>query len=506
MALQKVLAQILHQPSRRLGLATARAGFGWDRTDWRLSLLLAAIATVLLLPGLGSIGILDPSEGYYAESAREMVESGDFVTPHLNYEPFYEKPILTDWLTAASYKVFGVSEWAARFPSALAAIVLAVSTYWFCRHFLRRRAALLAALVLLSTPLFLIIGHLSLTDMPFCVLMSLALFSFACVLHQAGGSRLLAYTATGLAILAKGPLGAVLPASITLAHAAARSRSLDGALKAMGRLKVWSGLLIVALIAAPWYITVSLATHGAFAREFFLTQNLGRMAGTTHTHHNTQLWFYLPYFLGGCLPWSLLLVPMSTLWRRLWSRRHCPTRRAALLTYSAVWLTLMLAFFSLVPTKLPTYILPAVPALAAICGVYLDTVIRARRQLWIPTKAILLTMGVSLTVLLPLGLKVYYRFHQEGFYRLVRQAEQAQAHVAILGPTGASAAFYLHRKVSQLRSREDLKEYLAGTEAKRWLIVSKDRLKDLTETKRPFSFLTRGRKWNLVSLADSTGH
>ena len=183
----------------------------WHWLDSALLLLVFLSAALVFLPALGSAGIIDSSEGYYAEGAREMVESGDYITPHLNYAPWYEKPVLTYWLMAASYKVFGVSEFAARFPAALSGILLTGFIFSLSRVFLSRRAAFLAAMVLISQPLFVVVGHLSLTDMPFTLFVTVALGGLFSTVSGGPSFYLpLAYVALGLSLLSKGPLGLVI--------------------------------------------------------------------------------------------------------------------------------------------------------------------------------------------------------------------------------------------------------------------------------------------------------
>ena len=116
----------------------------WTIADWRLLCLLSVLAGVVFLPALHSFGILDPSDGLYAECTREMLERHDLMTPYFNYQPFYEKPILIYWLIAAAYKGFGISEWTARLPSALSGVFCIVSFYTLSRQCINRRAATLA--------------------------------------------------------------------------------------------------------------------------------------------------------------------------------------------------------------------------------------------------------------------------------------------------------------------------------------------------------------------------
>lgn len=141
-----------------------------------LTLSLICVALGLML-SLNLFGIVDPSEGYYAEASREMLARQDFFTPYLNFQPFYEKPIGIYWLILPSFKVFGVNEFAARFPGTVAALICAAFTAHILTRLKLRRIGLLSALVLLTMPLFALVARLSLTDMPLTACLSIALLS-----------------------------------------------------------------------------------------------------------------------------------------------------------------------------------------------------------------------------------------------------------------------------------------------------------------------------------------
>lgn len=143
-------------------------------SDKTLALLLFAIALLSLLPTLGITRIIDPSDGFFAESARELLESNNFIVPTLNYAPYNDKPILTHWLIAASYAVLGVSEFASRLPSALCASALCVATFAFARRYANSRTAWFAGLILVSSYLFSILARVSLTDMPLALFLNLS--------------------------------------------------------------------------------------------------------------------------------------------------------------------------------------------------------------------------------------------------------------------------------------------------------------------------------------------
>src|ERR1700733_12464233 len=124
-------------------MKSATNALAWTKLDWRIMAGFFLLGILLFFPGLDSYGILDPSDGLYTEGAREMVESGNYITPYLNYQTFFDKPVLIYWLIAASYKLFGIAPWSARVPVALAGILTPVAMYAFGRQLMRRRAAVL---------------------------------------------------------------------------------------------------------------------------------------------------------------------------------------------------------------------------------------------------------------------------------------------------------------------------------------------------------------------------
>jgi len=391
----------------------------------------------MFLPALGEAGIIDTSEGYYAEGAREMVESGNYLIPHLNYRPWFEKPILIYWLLALSYNILGVSELAARLPSALCAIALVPLTYWFCRRFIGRRAAVLAAVCLVSSPLYAVIGHLALTDMPltffvaisimglFSQLVSKCAISFipsSSLLSQAcmhshrssanvglpkptipgfGPALWIAYICLGLGFLLKGPIGLGFPVLVIGSYLVVTYRLSGSAwLSALARLHLLPGVVITALVALPWYAAVTIATNGEFLSAFFLGQNLERIAG--HTVHRNPVWYYLPYIAGGFTPWIavLLLVPGIFL-HPLLKRPETISQRQKLTLLAIIWAGLLFILLSLIPTKLSTYILPVFPALAILAGAAIDTIIRLRKSRALAIVfALLIIAGVCMLIAL----------------------------------------------------------------------------------------------------------
>jgi len=546
-----------HSGEAKLSEPTGRPPGRWERRDWQILGLLFLLAGACFIPGLGTFGLIDPSDAYYSEGAREMLEKGDWLVPLLNYQPWFQKPILNYWLIMGSYKLFGLNELAARLPAAMCGILSVASLYALSRRFLRRRSALLSALVLLSSPLYLVVGHLSLTDMPFTLATTCAALGFLALL--AGASRsvvVLSYLALALAVLCKGPLAVVLTGMVAGLYMLATCRTGAQWLACLAKLRLLPGLILTAASALPWYISVSLATHGAFAREFFLNQNFGRFVGQENHHHPT-VWYYLPFALGGLAPWSVSLFLMPGRLRRVRTEIRQDTLRKMIRRYSAIWLASVFILLSLVPTKLPTYILPIAPPLAILVGSSLDTAIRLRKPgplIWLAALMAVTSLGafasaprllahspgllagtmlvlalltvfyllcslylskqqmlrsvVVLTaatvfgtaLLVPTALNGYYAFHESGLRQLLQLAGRANANLAILGPAVPSSSFYLKRPVPVLRTGQELLQYLEDGARSHWLLVARPWLEAAQATSRSCKIIEHHRWWYLVQV------
>ena len=356
---------------------------------------------LLMLNGLGSFALVDPSEGYYAEGAREMVESGNYLVPSLNYAPYYEKPALIYWLISISYHLFGVSEFASRLPSVVSAMVLLVVFYFIVREFFNRRAAIFSTLVLLSSPLFFVIKSLALTDMVFSSLYAISSLLLFLGLEKRRRLWLRAgYVALGLAVLCKGPLAIVLMC-LTFSFYFFMARNSPFVVSPrLSDLAPVSGMLIVALVALPWYVTVHVATGGDFSQVFFVEHNFGRLTHLVPKNHTGPVWFYIPVLLGGLFPWSFLLLGMLASVKTRFTGRM-DTKRGRLLAFAFGSALTGFLLFSMASSKLPTYALPLVPAFAILAGASLDLCARLKRQAVVRAMAcsVVIAAGISIFLL-----------------------------------------------------------------------------------------------------------
>jgi 4-amino-4-deoxy-L-arabinose transferase-like glycosyltransferase len=327
------------------------------RTTWLLVLLCAAS----FFAGLGRPAIGDSDEAFYAEAAREMLASGDWLTPHYNFEPRFQKPILSYWLIATGYGVAGVGEAAARMWSALAGLGLALLTAACGRRWYDERTGRWAGAIVATAFGYFSVARSALPDLPLAFFITLAIWTaIVGTLDRPArplGWAALAGLATGLGVLIKGPVAIVLPAIVLLPlwwHER-RLRHLDP-------LWVLTAILTALVVAVPWYAAMT-HVHGlAYLERFLLGDNVERFATTRFNEHRPP-WFYLPIIAGGLLPWTLLAAPLVAGLRRWWREgRGTAVHTLRLLA----WAGLPLLFFSLSVGKQPRYILPILPPLALL--------------------------------------------------------------------------------------------------------------------------------------------
>ncbi len=312
-------------------------------------LAILAASSIFFFYHLGSYSLKEPDEGRYAEIPREMVETGDYVVPHLDYVRYFEKPPLLYWVTALSFKAFGINEWSFRMPNALMALLCVVIMYLFAARWFGDRTALLASLMLISSFGFFAMAHIVTIDMLFAVLLFVALLCF--YEFYRGEKALFLYfffALLALAVLAKGPVAVILlSATIVLFLLTERKLSF---LKKVLSLK---GVVLFLAIAAPWFIVISFREK-EFFQFFFIDQHILRFLTTKH-RRSGPVYYFIPVLLGGLFPWSIF-VPRALI--RLWRKKE--------LRLFLIWSAVVFAFFSVSGSKLPPYILPVFPALSLI--------------------------------------------------------------------------------------------------------------------------------------------
>jgi len=334
------------------------------------SLLLAGFCAFLFFYGLGQFGVIGADEPRYAQVAREMLERRDWITPVLGGEPWLEKPPLYYWQAMVAYKLFGVSDWAARLPSALDATFLVLAVYFFLRHF---RCGLEVDGALVSASCAGIIGYARAASMDMALAAAFTIGMLGWWAWRESGKRIylaLFYGFMGLGVLAKGPVATFL-AFLVIALYSATIRDLRLILKIL-----WlPGIFLFCVIALPWYFAVQIR-NPTFFHEFIVEHNLARFSKNLY-HHTEPIWYYLPVTALALIPWTVFgtkaLVQAVRSW---WEKRKSPEIHATDFEYQfsmfvSCWLIVPLIFFSISKSKLPGYILPALPAGALLLTDYL---------------------------------------------------------------------------------------------------------------------------------------
>jgi len=296
--------------------------------------------------------VTDPVEATYALSAKEMLLKGDWLVPTQFGDPWFDKPILFYLLTTVSFKIFGVSAFAARIMPAFFAAASVTLLFWFVSRFTSRKEGLLAAIVLGSSLHFLVMAKLIITDMVLFFFSNAALVFFFIGYQEKTAMRrwyLLSYSCAALAVLTKGPVGIVLPGMMIFAFLIYQKK-----LSELKRLLHPSGLLLFALIVLPWYGEMVHRFGSDFVSTFFGLHNYLRATVSEHPRDNV-FYYYLVLFVLSTLPWSAITI------RALYSSSLACWKRTAdaWSVFSLFWVGGYLLFYSLMATKYPTYTFPA---------------------------------------------------------------------------------------------------------------------------------------------------
>jgi len=323
-------------------------------TDW---LLLAGFCGFLFFWGLGYFGLIGADEPRYAQVAREMLARRDWITPFLDGKPWLEKPVLYYWEAMLVYSIAGVSDWAARVPSALNATLMSLAVYLFLRRF-RPGFQLDGALMTASAAGVIGFARAASMDMPLAAMFTVALLAWY-GWYESSAKHYLAlfYVFLGVATLAKGPVAPFLAASIIIVFSAVAKN-----LRLVSRTLWLPGIVLFCAITLPWYIAVQIR-NPEFFRVFILEHNLARF-GTGVYHHKEAFWYYIPVVLLGLIPWTIFVTAALLDSIRAWwsERRQLFQPENALNVFLVIWLIVPGIFFSLSQSKLPGYMLPALPA------------------------------------------------------------------------------------------------------------------------------------------------
>ena len=340
-----------------------------DRLGRRAALgaALAAAAVVLLyFAALGSFPLFEPDEGRYAEIPREMLATGDLLTPRLDGVLYFEKPPLYYWLNAGALATGAPMETAVRLWSVLFALGGAGLAYALGREMSGAPAGLAAAAALATSPLYFALGRIATLDMTvtFFLTATLACFWLAHGRPRGVGERLLWYgmfAAAALAVLTKGLIGVVIPGAVVALYLLFTRRW-----RVLAAVPWLGGILLFLAVAAPWHLWMA-AHHPRFLWFYFVHEHLLRYA-TDATHRWQPAWFFIPVLLLGFLPWSGLTPAAATLGDNRTDPGEAGRNRRPALVFLACWAGFVFVFFSASRSKLIPYVLPALPPLAVLTG------------------------------------------------------------------------------------------------------------------------------------------
>lgn len=336
--------------------------------------------------------LIRPDEGRYAEIPREMVVSGDWITPRLNDLKYFEKPPLQYWATAVAYRVFGEHQWTSRLWTAVTGLAGIWLTIFTGMRLFGREAGCYAGMILGGSMLYSMMAHINTLDMGVTFFITLGIFALLIAQQQVQLTRrrnwmLLAWAGLALAVLSKGLMGIVLPGAALFLYSLLNRDS--GIWKRMHWL---SGLALFFLIVTPWFVLVIQANPEFFDR-FFIYEHYTRF--TTKVHGRYHPWYYfVPVLILGMLPWTLLMLDVVV---RAWRAGVAQTKAFSAQRFLLVWAGFIYLFFSISGSKLPSYLLPMFPALALLMGQQIAGM-GARRLFWL-TAPVAILPAIALVII-----------------------------------------------------------------------------------------------------------
>ena len=411
-----------------------------NQKEFRLSVLALII---LLLAGNAWLAITDPVESNYALTAREMLESGDFISPRIYGNYWYDKPIFFYWELILAFKLFGVNEFAARFFPAVFAFLNVGLVYWFAKKLYGARTAVCSALVFATTTGFFYLSRAVITDMAFVFFFNAVLVTFY-LAYSSGNRRLYlgSFFFAGLATLTKGPIGILMPGLILLVFLCIRKR--PGELLRM----MWlPGLAIFCAVGGYWYYQMYQLHGQDFILNFFGVHNFLR--ATVAEHSRDDVWYYYTMiFLLGFCPWSfIMLYQIKKRWQEL--REKIRSRNINESTiFLLLWAFMVNFLFQMMATKYVTYTQPAFLPLAILAGLLLSERLAMVKK--VALGAWVLYMILTFAGAVPLCDHRSGRLTSEA----LKEVNPSQRPVSNYGDYPTSLVFYSHDKVTQLAPRE----------------------------------------------------
>lgn len=335
------------------------------------ALLVLVVFGVVWFWGLGHRPLFNTDEGRYAEIPREMLVSGNWVTPRLDGFRYFEKPPIQYWGIALGYRVFGVHDWVARLYPALASFLTILLVGWTSSQLFRPQVGWMAGAILAGSFYFGFLGHFNTLDAGLCFSMTLALFGFLMGIRAPPDSMQerawmwASYAGLALSVLSKGLIGILLPGAVLVLFMLVRRDW-----RVLRRMHLFTGVALFLLLVLPWFVAVSMENHD-FLWQFFMVQEFLRYF-TRVSHRPGPWWYFLPLLLIAVLPWigaaaRSIWAPLAASFRRYVGH---PEGNTVLVLW--IWAAFILLFFSASHSKLPSYILPIIPAVAVLLACALD--------------------------------------------------------------------------------------------------------------------------------------
>ncbi len=370
-----------------------------------LKYFIFAAFVILYFCNIGGYGLMNPDEGRYAEIPREMLESGDYFTPRLNYVLYFEKPPLYYWFTAAAFAVFGQNEFAARFTSVIMGLLSILITWFVAKKFEDENTANLSALILGTSGLFFALSRVNIIDMTLSALLTVALFSFY-TFYKENKKRWLYifYSALALATLAKGLIGIVLPGGVIFFFMLC---TRDW--KILKRLFLTPAILIFFLICVPPFYMVC-KRNPDFFYFFFIQEHFLRYATKMHDRYE-PFWFFIPVIIGGLFPWTI----------GLFTNIKNYLNKQQINLYLILWIVIITLFFSASSSKLIPYILPVFPPLAILMAKNILSLSENGQKLtikiWLWVFTIITTILIAASILIFNGIIPLKRINEAMLYK-----------------------------------------------------------------------------------------
>ena len=346
----------------------------------------AVLAVFVYFLGLGDYGFIDPDEGRYSEIPREMLETGDFITPRLNYALYFEKPPLHYWLTAGAFIALGENEFAGRFFPVMAGLGCCLLTFVIAKKITGSAyAAGLSGVMLASSVLWYGTSRINITDMTLTFFFTAAMVSYYYWYRGGKKSAILAFYAfMAMGVLTKGLIGVVLPGGIALIHLI-----ITRQYRKIAPLFSPSAIILFFVIVSPYFIEVCRRNPDYF-QFFFIREHFLRYTTTIHARYE-PFWFFVPIIIAGFIPWTGIMWDAM---RAIFGKCRFVDSDSG--KFLGLWLAFPFMFFSASGSKLITYILPCIPPLAVLSGTSMSVLEgREFRRFVIITSAILIPVAIT---------------------------------------------------------------------------------------------------------------